>query len=76
MQTSVTFYVKNSVFDVSYENILYEQGQLLPTFKNWTLILAVEWRYEWNNLRRRPPYKNVRVGYSIHNFIKRPKSIF
>ena len=23
-----------------------------------------------------PPYKNVRVGYSIHTFIKRPKSTF
>ena len=26
--------------------------------------------------RRSPPYKNVRVGYSIHTFIKRPKSTF
>ena len=26
--------------------------------------------------RTRPPYKNVRVGYSIHYFIKRPKSTF
>ena len=23
-----------------------------------------------------PPYKNVRVAYSIHTFIKRPKSTF
>ena len=23
-----------------------------------------------------PPYKNVRAGYSIHTFIKRPKSTF
>ena len=51
-------------------------------YKNRKLILVIKWRYEWNNRRAhfcmaglRPPY-NVRVGYSIHTFIKRPKLTF
>ena len=34
--------------------------------------MVVSWRYEWDN---RPPY-NVRVGYPIHTFMKRPKTTF
>ena len=30
----------------------------------------------WRAYKNAPPYKNVRDGYSIHTFIKRPKSTF
>ena len=53
----------------------------------WKLIMKIEsWFWSFNEgfsgktdahifVWIRPPY-NVRVGYSIHTFIKRPKSTF
>ena len=46
-------------------------------YKNRKLILVILWRYERNNQRAHfycsPPH-NVHVGYSIHTFMKQPKS--